>query len=88
LIFVDIYDSEQKFWKCFTNFYCPIPVNDGAGSVAALQGDTTSTMFDFQNSHASFAWTSKEVALNRAVPEQFQDAKLYASPAGLAQVMK
>jgi hypothetical protein len=88
LIFVDIYDKDQQLWKCFTNFYSPVPVNDGMGSEAALQGDTTSTMFDFQNSHASFAWTSKEVRLNHDVAAQYQDVKLYGSPAGLAQVMK
>jgi len=88
LLFVDIYDRDQRFWKCFTSFYSPIPINDGLGSVAALQGDTTSTMFDFQNKHASFAWTSAEVAINHAVAAQYQNASLYALPGGLDQVMK
>jgi hypothetical protein len=88
LLFVDIYDRDQRFWKCFTSFYSPIPINDGSGSQAALQGDTTSTMFDFQNKHASFAWTSSEVAVNHDVAAQYQNASLYALPGGLDQVMK
>lgn len=88
LLFVDIYDKDQKFWKCFTSFYSPVPINDGQGSMAALQGDTTSTMFDFQNKHASFAWTSSEIAINHAIPAQYQNVSLYALPGGLEQVMK
>jgi hypothetical protein len=88
LLFVDIYDHEQKFWKCFTSFYSLVPINDGSGSEAAMQGDTTSTMFDFQNKHASFAWTSAEVAVNHGVPARYQNASLYAQPGGLDQVMR
>jgi hypothetical protein len=88
LLFVDIYDKDQKFWKSFTSFYSPVPINDGQGSMAALQGDTTSTMFDFQNKHASFAWTSSEIAINHVIPAQYQNVSLYALPGGLEQVMK
>jgi hypothetical protein len=88
LLFGDIYDKDQHIWKGFTNFYTVIPINDGQGSHAGLQGDTTSTMFDFQNRHASFAWTAAEVKINHDVPETYQDAELYASPSGLSQIMK
>ena len=88
LLFVDFYDHDQHFWKCFTSFYTSVPTNDGSGSMAALQGDTTSTMFDFQNNHASFAYTSAEVLIDSAVPEHYRNASLYALPSGLDQIMR
>jgi len=88
LLFVDIYDKDQRFWKCFTNFYSTVPINDGSRSEAALQGDSSSTMFDLQNQHASFAFTGTEGAFNHAVPAEYQNVSLYALPGGLAQVMK
>jgi hypothetical protein len=68
--------------------YAPIPVNDGLGSRAGLQGDTTSTMFDFQNKHASFAWTASEVKINHDVPATYREVELYALPSGLSQILK
>jgi hypothetical protein len=88
LSFVDIYDHSRRFWKCFTSFYTSVPIDDGSGSSAALQGDTTSTMFDFQNSHASFAYTSAELAVDHSVPAQYQNAEVYALPSGLDQIMR
>jgi hypothetical protein len=79
LLFVDIYDRDQRLWKCFTSFYAPIPINDGSGSQAALQGDTTSTMFDFQNKHASFAWTSSEVGSTTRCPQVSERLALCAA---------
>jgi len=46
-------------------------------------------MIDMQGEHLSWAITGKDVfEIDDQVPEQYRDQKRYASPAGLADVMK
>jgi hypothetical protein len=46
-------------------------------------------MIDMQGEHLSWAITGKDLfQIDDEVPEVFRDQKRYASPAGLADVMK
>jgi hypothetical protein len=82
------YDTGLKYWKILLQAYRADYNNDGFGGVVLLGGDSIGNMLDIQNNHLSFAYTTSGVRVNSAVPAQYQDLSLYASPGGLAQVMK
>ncbi len=82
------YDSNLKYWKILLQAYRADQNNDGLGGVAMLGGDSIGNMLDIQNNHLSLAYTTSAVRVNSAVPNNYQDLSLYASPGGLAQVMK
>ena len=82
------YDSNLKYWKILLQAYRADQNNDGLGGVVMLGGDSIGNMLDIQNNHLSLAYTTSAVRVNSAVPNNYQDLSLYASPGGLAQVMK
>jgi hypothetical protein len=43
--------------------------------------------YDFENEHASVNWNQLGT-INKEVPPQFHDARVYGLPSGLSQVMK
>lgn len=87
-IHADIYDKDLTFWKLTTFFGTPVPIDDGAGSRAVLNGDVVSDMVDFQNEHVSFAWQESTVKVNAQTPMIYRDLSLYAFPSGMSQIMK
>jgi hypothetical protein len=87
-LFVDLYDSSLKPWKVTVNRFGPIPVNDGFGGAAISPGDSNPTIYDIQNVHAGLVFQKQVADANSAVPAQYLDVQRYATPGGLAQVMR
>jgi hypothetical protein len=87
-LFVDLYDNSLKPWKVTVNRYGPIPINDGLGGIAISPGDSNPTIYDIQNVHAGLVFQKQVADANSAVPVQFRDVQRYATPGGLAEVMR
>jgi hypothetical protein len=82
----DLYDQTDKFWKLLAFLESPEPVPEG-GYVPNIRG--INWMIDFQNVHASYAYVGKDIfQVNQQVPAQFHDVSRYGSPAGLQKIMK
>ena len=77
-----------KPWKVTVNRFGPIPVNDGFGGAAISPGDSNPTIYDIQNVHAGLVFQKQVADANSAVPAQYLDVQRYATPGGLAQVMR
>jgi hypothetical protein len=83
---VDIYDSDQKFWKYMGFLQAPAPV-PGGGYLHSLRGITW--VIDFQNEHVSWGLVGDgEWALNNEVAASYRDEARYASPSGLVGIMR
>ncbi|HKD65478.1 MAG TPA: DUF1329 domain-containing protein [Candidatus Binataceae bacterium] len=86
IMWIDLFDQQNKFWKVMGWLESPEPVPEG-GYVPNIRG--VNWMVDFQNSHASFALVGKDTfQVNQQVPKQFYDVTRYGSPAGLQKIMK
>jgi hypothetical protein len=86
VMWIDLFDQQQKYWKLMGWLESPEPVPEG-GYVANIRG--VNWMVDFQNTHASFALVGRDTfQINQQVPKQFFDVGRYGSPAGLAKIMK
>ena len=86
VIWIDLYDAGQKFWKLggYLQSAHPIP---GGGYLPEAAG--VNWAIDFQNLHASMALVGGDVfAVNQEVPKQFFDVTRYGSPAGLVKIMR
>ena len=86
IMWIDLFDQSNKFWKLMGWLESPEPVPEG-GYVPNIRG--INWMIDFQNLHASFAWVGQDTfQINQQVPQQFYDVSRYGSPAGLQKIMK
>jgi hypothetical protein len=86
IMWIDLFDSQDKFWKLMAWLESPEPV-PGGGYIPNIRG--VNWMIDFQNQHASYALVGKDVfTINQNVPKQFYDVTRYGSPAGLNKIMK
>ncbi len=87
LLYGDLYDAGDKFWKSLAFLESAEKVPHSDGYLMDVRGNNW--MIDMQGEHLSWAITGKEVfQIDDEVPETFRDQKRYASPAGLADVMK
>lgn len=86
LVAGDLYDAQLKYWKSIGFLEGPQPI-PGGGYLHDVRG--INWMIDFQGEHASWAIVGGEVwQIDNEVPASFRDQRRYASPAGLADVMK
>jgi hypothetical protein len=86
LVWGDLWDAEMKYWKSIGFLEGPQPV-PGGGYLYDVRG--INWMIDFQGEHASWAIVGGDVwEINNQVPSTFRDQRRYASPGGLADVMK
>lgn len=82
----DLYDQQNKFWKVMAFLESPEPVPEN-GFVPNIRG--VNWMIDFQNGRASFALVGKHTfQVNQQVPKNFWDVSRYGSPAGLQKIMQ
>jgi hypothetical protein len=87
LLYGDLFDSSDKFWKSLAFLESAEKVPHSDGYLLDVRGNNW--MIDMQGEHLSWAITGKDVfQIDDEVPEGFRDQKRYASPAGLADVMK
>jgi hypothetical protein len=87
IVYGDLYDSSEKFWKSLALLESAERMPKSDGYLMDVRGNNW--MIDMQGEHLSWAITGKDVwELNDQVPEQYRDQKRYASPAGLADVLK
>jgi hypothetical protein len=82
----DLYDQNNKFWKVLAFLESPEPVPEG-GFVPNIRG--VNWMIDFQNGHPSYALVGKDIfQINQQVPKNFWDVSRYGSPAGLQKILQ
>jgi hypothetical protein len=87
LLYGDLSDSSGKFWKSLAFLESAEKVPHSDGYLMDVRGNNW--MIDTQGEHLSWAITGKDVfQIDDEVPESFRDQKRYASPSGLADVMK
>ncbi len=82
--YFDLYDSGHKLWK--TEWLFTYPMDIGGGE-RAVTNNNTSTMLDLQNAHAT-AVVETNYALDKSAPGDLQDARTWAFPGSLGQIMK
>jgi hypothetical protein len=84
----DIYDSNMNLWKVALAAQRVI----NASSLGYVPGPVTADSWDIQNNHMTNASTQDkyghDLVANSDVPSEYQDFAKYATPAGLAQIMK
>ncbi len=86
VMWIDLFDQNNKFWKLMGWLESPEPVPEG-GYIPNIRG--VNWMVDFQNGHSSFALVGKDTfQVNQQVPKEFADVSRYGSPAGLQKIMK
>jgi hypothetical protein len=86
--FADDYDISGKPWKLFMQRFRPEALNEGDGSVAPSDGDTTNAIWDLQNDHTTVGFSITLAQFNSAVPAEYRNVERYALPGGLAQIMQ
>jgi hypothetical protein len=87
---VDLYDANNGFWKGILNIYYPTPLPGSPGDfVTALggPGNITSTMWDLQNQHITFA-IMYGTKINTEVAKQYWDSYRWGTPGGMLEVMQ
>ena len=86
IMWIDLFDAQNKFWKLMGWLESPEPV-PGGGFIHNIRG--VNWMVDFQNQHSSFALVGRDIfTVNENVPKQFRDVSRYGTPAGLSKIMK
>jgi hypothetical protein len=86
LVAGDLYDAQIKYWKSIGFLEGPQPI-PGGGYLHDVRG--INWMIDFQGEHASWAIVGADVwEIDNQVPATYRDERRYASPSGLADVMK
>lgn len=80
----DLYDSNRKLWK--TEWLFTYPMDIGGGE-KAITNNNTSTMMDLQNSHATTV-IETNYSFDKSAPGDLQDARTWAFPGSLGQIMK
>jgi Protein of unknown function (DUF1329) len=84
----DAYDKNMQLWK--TALLAQRIVN--AGSLGAVPGAFTSTVWDLENRHLTNISTQSkdgyDVLIDGDIPAEYWDFVAYSTPAGLAEIMK
>jgi Protein of unknown function (DUF1329) len=84
----DGYDAGLKLWKTalVAQHQVPDPL------LGKVFGSVTSSVWDLQNNHMTNASTQdkdgRDLLANSTAPAEYQDLSRYATPGGLAQIMK
>jgi hypothetical protein len=87
IIYGDLFDASLKFWKSLAFLESAERVPNSNGYLMDVRGNNW--MIDMQGEHLSWAITGRDTfLLDDQVPAQYRDQKRYASPAGLADVMR
>jgi Protein of unknown function (DUF1329) len=88
-IWSDLYDSNMKLWKIMSVAGAPKKVH---GELSSVVGTLGVDMWDLQNDHATIAFTAdgqgRDIVIDEAVPEQYENISKYCTPAGLMQIMQ
>lgn len=84
----DAYDSAMRLWK---SAFVAQRLTHGS-RIGYVPGAVTSSVWDFQNDHMTNVSTQDkyghDLLADYDVPAEFQDFSTYATPAGLARIMK
>jgi hypothetical protein len=85
----DLYDANMKLWKVLQLGAAPKVIN---GVETSVLGSFWGGMWDFQNYHATLAFTAdgpgRDIRIDDAVPKEFEDIDRYCSPAGMMMIMR
>jgi len=85
----DLYDSNMKLWKVLQLGAAPKVIN---GVETSVIGSFWAGMWDFQNYHATLAFTAdgpgRDIVIDDAVPKEFEDVTRYCTPAGMMMILR
>jgi hypothetical protein len=85
----DLYDSNMKLWKVLQLGAAPKKIN---GVETSVIGSFWAGMWDFQNYHATIAFTAdgpgRDILVDDEVPKEYEDIQRYCTPAGMMMIMK
>jgi Protein of unknown function (DUF1329) len=87
----DLYDKAGKLWKVEYNYRTAVPVpaaGIGRDMMVLPSADLIATVYDIQNNHMTFAWTTAVPKINAEMPSAFSDPVAFGTPGGLSQVLK
>ncbi len=85
----DLYDANMKLWKVLQLGAAPKKIN---GVETSIIGSFWAGMWDFQNYHATLAFTAdgprRDIVIDDAVPKEYDDVERYSTAAGMMMIMK
>jgi Protein of unknown function (DUF1329) len=85
----DLYDPRMELWKVMQLAIAPKMIHGGESSVI---GSRWSGLWDFQNQHATIAFTadglSRDMVVDEEVPKEYENIARYSTPRGLMTVMR
>jgi uncharacterized protein DUF1329 len=85
----DLYDPRMELWKVMQLAVAPKMIHGGESSVI---GSRWSGLWDFQNQHATIAFTadglSRDMVVDEEVPQEYENIARYSTPRGLMTVMR
>jgi hypothetical protein len=85
----DLYDANMKLWKVLQLGAAPKVIN---GVETSVIGSFWAGMWDFQNYHATLAFTAdgpgRDITIDDAVPKEFEDIQRYCTPGGMMMIMR
>ncbi len=85
----DLYDANMKLWKVLQLGAAPRIVN---GVETSVIGSFWAGMWDFQNYHATIAFTAdgpgRDIMIDDSVPKEYEDIERYCTPAGMMMILR
>ncbi len=88
-VWSDLYDSNMKLWKILSVAGAAKKVH---GEMSSVVGTLGVDMWDLQNDHATIAFTAdgegRDIVIDEAVPDEYENISKYCSPSGLMQIMQ
>jgi hypothetical protein len=88
-LWTDIYDANMELWKVLSVEGAPKMINGVPSSIIAT---LNVSMWDLQNDHETLFFTAegpgRDIVIDEAVPQQYDDIRRYSTPSGLMQIMQ
>jgi hypothetical protein len=85
----DLYDANMKLWKVLQLGAAPKKIN---GVETSIIGSFWAGMWDFQNYHATLAFTAdgpgRDIVIDDAVPKEYDDIERYSTASGMMMIMR
>ena len=86
---IELYDAAGRLYKTIYTFLTPEPIPDTNGDVAEnTAGPANGVVVNFQDEHATLALGLRGCTNRNCANGGYSDARRYANPAGLMQIMR
>jgi hypothetical protein len=84
---MDLYDANMKLWKTgMVSFRARMVPNVGVAALSSLAFQ----FWDLQSDHATYTFTAdgegRDIVINNAAPQQYNNVQRYSTPSGLMQI--